>query len=136
MISVRKDIESIFDVISNFCSADANVKLAFLSLWKLLPLWMNVLAKSQLYPFVIIWLTSQSQVNLALDIELRISGARLEIISLISAISSWSGYLACIETKVVKNAFCMFPKATPNAKSFSFCTCSVLFEWPKRPLQC
>jgi hypothetical protein len=44
---------------------------------------------------------------LALDIELRISGARLEIILLISAISSGFGYLACIETKVVKNAFCV-----------------------------
>jgi hypothetical protein len=69
---------------------------------------------------------------LALDIELRISGARLEIISLISAISSGSGYLACIETKVVKNAFCIFPKATPNAKSFSSCICSALFEGSKK----
>src|ERR671932_2913270 len=75
---------------------------------------------------------SQSQVNLALDIELCISGARLEIISLISAISSGSGYLACIETKVVKNAFCIFPKATPNAKSFSSCICNVLFEGSKK----
>src|ERR687886_1608983 len=75
---------------------------------------------------------SQSQVNLALDIELRISGARLEIISLISAISSGSGYLACIETKVVKNAFCIFPKATPNAKSFSSCICNALFEGSKK----
>jgi hypothetical protein len=76
--------------------------------------------------------TESSQVNLALDIELRISDARLEIISLISANSSGFGYLACIETKVVKNAFCIFPKATPNAKSFSFCICSALFEGSKK----
>ena len=77
---------------------------------------------------------NSSQVNLALDIESRISDARLEIISLISANSSGFGYLACIETKVVKNAFCIFPKATPNAKSFSFCICSALFEGSKKDL--
>jgi hypothetical protein len=71
---------------------------------------------------------------LALDIELRISCARLEITSLISANSSGFGYLASIETKVVKKAFCIFPKAIPHAKSLLSCICSALFEGSKRPL--
>ena len=82
-----------------------------------------LLAQSQLYPFVIRLACLCYLFLLFNDISV--------VILLISAISSLSGYLACIETNVVKNAFCIFPKATPNAKSFSCYICSALFEGSK-----